>query len=189
MSVKTEWSDESPVRSLRKRTMRQEHPYKTDQVEHNLVRRGVKASESDLEEKLQDRMGLKSSKRPADPAKKKLKRQKRVLTPGSSSPEITIGDITARTWLEGVTKAYIPVNLNVASTSELFDKMEQSWSSKLNGQSIKDCIVSFSWLDEGDNIFLLRGDDGTAFGEMMKEARHEAVSNGSRGTVNIHISA
>lgn len=188
-SIATDWSVETPARSLRKRTMRQEHPFQADKVEHNLAKKGVKASESDLEDKLRGgSRKSKSSKHSMEPVKKKLKQHTRTRSTPSVSPEVASVDIAARTWLSGVTKAYIPVNLNVASTSELFDKMEQSWDSKLNGRKIDDCIVSFSWLEEDDNIFLLRSDDGTAYREIMKEARSGLRAKDKKGTINIHLS-
>lgn len=192
-SVRTDWSDDSPVRSLRRRTMRQEHPYRADKVEHNLATKGIKASESDLEERLGDatRPKPKSSKRSAEPTRKKLNQRKRIssVLTASPSPEVFTGDVTARSWLEEGTKAYVPVTLNMTSVGALFDKLEQSWELMLDDRKITHCIVSFSWLEDSDNIFLLRSDDGTAYGEILKEAKGALVANDRKRSVNIHISA
>lgn len=187
-SVRTDWSNESAVRTFRKRTIRQEHPFRAEKVEHELARKGVKASDSDLEERLQEGARRPKRKNMAEPVKKRSKQPRRTSSL-SADPEEYTGDVIARTWVSQVTKAYIPVTLSMTTTSDLFDKMEQAWRSKLDGRSIDDCIVSFSWLDEDNNIFLLRGDDGTAYGEIMKEARRGLAANDKQGTINIHISA
>lgn len=185
-SVRTEWSDESPVRSLRKRTMRQEHPYRTDKVEHNLAKKGLKTSKSDLEERVQDVMRTKVKKDSVEPRKKK----QRILdsSTASTKSELIAAKVIARTWFSKVTSAHIPVKLNMASTSELFDKLEESWHSVLEDQRIKHCIASFSWLDEDANILLLRVDDGTAFAELIREAKHRPVGKDQKHSVSIHIS-
>lgn len=186
-SVKIEVSTESPMRSLRKRTVRQEHPFRTDRVEHELAKKGLKASESDLREKLEDTMRPKSSRRSEEPAKKKSKHQKSISRPLSASPDLSASGTMARTWLNGV-GAYIPIKLNMANTTELFDKIEGLWGSHLNGQKVTHCIVSFSWLDANDNLLLLRSDDGTAYEALMGEAARVLGANKKKDTINIHIS-
>lgn len=185
-SARTEWSDESPVRGLRKRTLRQEHPYRTDKVEHDLAKKGLKASKSDLEERVQDVMRSKAKKDSGGPRKKKQRRLD-SNTPSTKSESIA-AEVIARTWLSKATSAHIPVKLNMTSVSELFDKLEESWHSVLEDQRIKHCVASFSWLDEDANILLLRVDDGTAFGELVRETKHKPVGKDQKHTVNIYIS-
>lgn len=186
-SVSTDWGNESPARSLRKRTMRQEHPFRTDKVEHDLAKKGLKASESDLEERVQGAMRPKVKKDSEEPRKRKKQRRQDSVSLSTTS-ERTPVDVVARTWFSKATGGHIPVKLSMSSVSELFDKLEQSWQSVLEDQRITHCVASFSWLGEDANIFLLRVDDGTAFGELMREARQGLVANNQKHTVNIHIS-
>lgn len=179
--------DDSPLRSLRKRTMRQEHPFRTDKVEHDLAKKGLKASESDLEERVQDVMQPKAKKNSGEPRKRKKQRRQDSVAVSTSS-ELVAADVIARTWYGKATEAHIPVKLDdMSSVSELFDKLEASWHSMLDNQRIAHCVASFPWLGKDANIFLLRVDDGTAYGELMREARQGPVTN-AKHTVNIQIS-
>lgn len=177
-STNTDYFADTPVKSLRKRTMRQEHPYKTDRVEHDLARRGLKASDSDLAEKVHDTLRPRLKKESFEPTRKRAKKQKLLASPASTNSESTTAtDVIARTRFSELDAASVPVKLDMTSVSELFDRLEKTWHAVLEERKLTRCMVSFSWLDEDDRIWLFRNDDGTAFEELMKKAAHTLRAN------------
>lgn len=190
-SIKSTRSEESPVRHLRKRTARQEHPFKADKVEHELARKGLKVTEVDLKEKIQNAMKAQSKglvEEEGEEHMHKKPRQSIKSNSASTKLERCAASSTIRTWFGEKPEANIPIKLSMTSVNGLFDKLEELWSWVLDGRSISYCIASFSWLGEDAKTFLLRGEDQTAFEELVNAARHVLVDKNGQDTISLHLS-
>lgn len=187
--------DERPIRVLRDRTLRQEMPFRMDRVEHNLARKGVKKTESDLEEELDEQIHAKKKARKAISKGFRMSKKKarRPLTEGKNlpsptptppaindtyeerGPEPDIFQTTVRTRLKGFGKGHLPIALpSSKSTAALFDLVRQKWRRGLNGRDIHHCIISFPWLatlGEDEDIVMFGESDNDVYNCMLEKIR------------------
>lgn len=169
-------SSPSPISSrgrFRKRTARQERPFEMDKIEHNLAKQGVKATEAELADEMQNRPGKSRRKRDSVASSRSTERPGSGKLSGAVS-DIEVVDIkqtTIRTWLNGFSTASLPLPLTKSSVNELFTAATEAWRFKLNGKSITYGIVSFPWLDERSNIIFSHDNNDTAFEIMLDEIR------------------
>lgn len=181
--VSTDVSDESPVRTLRHRTARQERPFQAEKLEHAFAKRGLKPSESDLEDNLQNAKKTKTKK-----ASSKVRRQKEPSSNLSADTQWNVADTVLRTWFSEKPDANIPVKLTMSTIDELFNKLEESWRWALGDRTLSCCIASFSWLADDTNMFLVRSSDATSFDELLRAARHSLTTGNDADKINISIS-
>jgi len=202
---------EASARQLRERTLRQEMPFKMDKVESNLARKGLKKSESDLEEELVEQIHATQKKRKATikVSQKKPKKTRRPLAERENLPSPTPTTLSAitdayeepeaepdvfqtivRARLKDFGKGNIPVILpSSKSTAALFDAIRQKWRRGLKGREIHHCILSFPWLahvgEDEDMVMFGENDDGVF--ECMLEKIREAPSWKETGKCDIDL--
>lgn len=191
---------EAPARQLRERTLRQEMPFKMDKVEVSLARRGLKKSESGLEEELVEQIHATQKKRKATSkvSQKKPKKTRRPLAERDNLPSPTpttpsaiadtyeeheaepdIFQTIIRARLKDFGKGHIPIVLpSSKSTAALFETIRQKWRRGLTGREIHHCIVSFPWLAHlgEDEDIVMFGENGDGVYECMLEKIREAPS-------------
>ncbi|KAK5955369.1 hypothetical protein OHC33_004052 [Knufia fluminis] len=186
-----------PARKLRERTLRQEMPFKIDKVEQSLARKGVKTTESDLEEELYEQIhatkkktrqtvSKESKKKPKKSTRRPLAERKNLPSPTPTpsaftdiyedpEPEPDVLQTIIRTRLDGFGKGHLPIVLSSShSTSALFEAIAQKWRSGLKGRNINHCIISFPWLatlGEDDNIVMFGENDDDVYTCMLKKIR------------------
>lgn len=183
-----------PARKLRERTVRQEMPFKIDKVEQSLARKGVKTTESDLEEELYEQIhatkkkarqtvSKESKKKPKKSTRRPLAERKDLPSPTPTpsaftdiyedpEPEPDVLQTIVRTRLDGFGKGHLPIVLSSShSTSALFEAIAQKWRSGLKGRNISHCIISFPWLVEDENIVMFGENDDDVYNCMLKKIR------------------
>lgn len=204
-------STEAPPRQLRQRTLRQEMPFKMDKVELSLARRGLKKTESDLEEELVEQIHASQKKRKvaSKVTQNKPKKTRRPLAERENLPspsptttsaitdacdepeaEPDIFRTTIRARLKGFGGGNIPIVLpSSKSTTALFDASRQKWRRGLKGREIHHCIVSFPWLahlGEDEDMVLFAENDDDVYESMLRKIR-EAPSWRQTGKCDIDL--
>ena len=180
------------TRDLRKRTTRQERPFEMDKVEHNLAKKGVKASEAELARTVKSKSNKSKRKRVVDvePSRSAKRHSSSKLSKRSPNPKVVdTTQTTIRTRLNGFTMASLPLLLTESSVNGLLDVATTAWRFKLNGNSIVYGILSFPWLDDHSNIILSRDNNDTAFEMMLDEIRKSPTWVEGRCSVDLELFA
>ncbi len=189
-----------PIRSLRKRNVRQTNPFRFDKHQHNLTNKTGRAVDAeDIEEAVQEdihkaqrrvsstkeaRTSTGSTKRKAksSTSKQSNKRRRSDSVTSSVSHEkdneaivFNPASVTLKVWRDGFPAAAAPTTLQARDNiDKLFDFMTKSWGWSFNNDSIRYAIISFPWLTESSNI-LLRPELKGSFDKMVDEAEKAPV--------------
>jgi len=177
--VEVEGEEEEQIlagsRSLRRRTIQQEHPYKYDKVQYALEQStGNAAPVEEVEDAVQEKIessqkqsgrgngrrstGSNKSRKGNSVVSKGRRRSVSLLSTTSSAASPDFERTTLQIWLDGFSGGAAPVALSkVFGVDHLIDFIIQNWEWKFEGQSFSYAIASFPWLSPNSNIVIRNG--------------------------------
>lgn len=165
-------------RSLRRRTIQQEHPYKYEKIQYDLAKStGTAAPVDEVEDAVQEEIGStqkqsarRKERRPLGGSKgrkvnavvsksqKQRRRSVSLLSTTSSAASPDFERTTLQIWLDGFNGGATPIPLSkVVGIDHLIELMVQNWEWKFEGQSFSYAIASFPWLSHDSNIVIRNG--------------------------------
>ncbi|KEF58150.1 uncharacterized protein A1O9_06074 [Exophiala aquamarina CBS 119918] len=194
-------------RSLRRRTIQQEHPYKYDKIRYDLAKSSGSAAPVDKVEdavqenvestqkqnaRTKERRSIGSGKgRKANTVTPRSEKQRRrsvsLLSITSSAASPNFERTTLQIWLDGFSRGAAPVPLSkVVGADHLVELIIQNWGWKFEGQSFSYAIASFPWLSHDSNI-VIRSGMTDSFQKMLDEVKAAPVWAQGGGEVRCEV--